>query len=112
MAALLAVAIWLVLATTSVAAHMEVARAAHGRVARARGPTRVWTHAPEAPPSRADGWRGRWGGRAAGRAPPSRAGAGVDALLAERWGGRARGWPPPTRAVLWMGMAGWIGFVR
>ena len=38
MAVLLAVAIWLVLATTSVAAHMEVARAAHGRVARSPAP--------------------------------------------------------------------------
>ena len=58
MAALLAVAIWLVLATTSVAAHMEVARAAHERVARSPAPR--------------DGRRGRelLYGRRRSRSPP------------------------------------------
>jgi len=58
MAALLAVAIWLVLTTTSVAAHMEVAKAARGRVARSPAPR--------------DGRRGRelFYGRRRSRSPP------------------------------------------
>jgi len=58
MAVLLAVAIWLVLATTSIAAHMEVAKAAHGRVARSPAPR--------------DGRRGRelLYGRRRSRSPP------------------------------------------
>ena len=57
-AALLVVAIWLVLTTTSVAAHMEVAKAAHGQVARSPAPC--------------DGRRGRelLYGRRRSRSPP------------------------------------------